>query len=111
VWRPAESTTGRPAWASSKAIWTPEADAPTTRTPPSGRLFGERYAAAVSWATSGAGAPARRGMLARLWYPVATTTQRADQTVSSVRTAKPVPARCTLVTSVCGRTGASNERA
>ena len=65
----------------------------------------------MSWATSGASPAASSGTFARLWYPVAMTTVRAVHTPSSVCTAKPVPARSTRVTSVCGRTGASKERA
>ena len=39
---PTASRTSRPAAASSSATWTPLADAPTTRTPPSGRCAGRR---------------------------------------------------------------------
>ena len=107
VWRPTARVTSRPAAASSSAICAPEADAPTTSTPPSGTCSGLRYVWGVSWRIEDGSSLAALGTRARSFHPVAITTRSASQAPSEVCTAKPSSVCVTDSTDVCSCTGAS----
>src|SRR5215213_6993237 len=76
---PTARVTGRPLPAISSASWAPDADAPTTSTPPSGRSAALRNVAAVCCTSRGSRADAGAGTNGSSHQPVATTTEPAIQ--------------------------------
>src|SRR3954454_12444923 len=97
---PTDNVTARPERWISWAIWTPLADAPTTRTPPSASRCGLRYCCDVRLEIGRGTRLEKAGIREMLHAREASTNALHRQSPRSVRTRYPVPVLRTDVTVV-----------